>query len=130
MNKYIVTGIFVALLILAITLPGCSPQAKVYNDPSTNIETSVNGEFIISLEANQTTGYKWIATYDTNVFNIISEDYKTSSSEQNLVGAGGTQSFTFKALKNGSHDITMTYHRPWEPSYPQDELKTFKVTIK
>jgi len=55
----------------------------------------------------------------------VGETHFTSDSH-NLVGTGGTQSLTFKALQAGTTTLTLVYHRPLESFQLID---TFSVTL-
>ena len=65
-----------------------------------------------TLDGNPTTGYSWYCTIgDDEVIAAESDDYTSNS---DLIGAGGTYSWRFKALKEGQTTITFKYYRSWE----------------
>lgn len=71
------------------------------------------GDLKIQLQANPSTGYSWEVSMDkVGVVKQITSQYE-SSNEGNLLGAGGTQTFVFRAVKDGTVKITFTYCRPW-----------------
>ena len=123
------------LLVLAMTsilavclIAGCtSSEVKANIDPEKMITSSVDQKFVIAVDSNPTTGYDWEASYDDNMLSLVEEEY-TTDKEPGLVGAGGTQYFTFKALNEGNTEITLTYKRSWETDYA--EQKVFNVNIK
>ncbi len=53
--------------------------------------------------------------------------YVPSSPNAPVVGAGGTEVFTFKARTTGTATLEIGYARPFEKDVPPE--KTFKVTI-
>ena len=123
---------FLVILLLLVTglFAGCGSQQqpKEYTDPSQGIEVGVGGQFIIVLESNPTTGYKWEANFDNSLLKLVKSDYKQSDAKAGIVGAGGKEYFTFEALKKGDTKITMTYKRSWETG--SAEQKVFSVSIK
>lgn len=127
---------FCLILTLAILLPACAGQQggsdtgmKQYDESSTSIQVSTGDKFVIKLEGNATTGYTWDKNevYDKSYLELLDSQYIAQQTDK--VGAGGTQQYTFKALKAGSTTIKMTYKRSWE-STASDKTITFNVIIK
>ncbi len=119
-------ALFVVLLFAL--LAGCGPsQTKLTAaDNGRQIAIQAGEELVISLDGNPTTGYTWeTKDLDTSLFQQVGETAFTSSNP-GLVGSGGTQSLTLKALKAGTASLTLVYHRPWETVAP---LQTFSVTV-
>ena len=110
------------LLALSLLTAGCGgDDVKTYSDAGTTIEITVNGEFIIALDSNPTTGYSWEALYEESQFELVSDDYQQDEKEEMMTGVGGTQYLRFKALKSGNFNITLNYQRSWE-SEPIEQL--------
>jgi len=78
---------------------------------STNVEgTSVS----VSLASNPTTGARWTARIeDTSVAVLESDTYEQDKTKKNIVGAGGTQTLTFRCKKEGETTVEFVYGRPW-----------------
>jgi inhibitor of cysteine peptidase len=92
---------------------------------------------IISLDGNPTTGHTW--QYHVNQDDIIKEEskqYKQDNDSIGLDGAGGTYTWIFSALKEGTAEITFEYLRPWEKQLIKTKTyictvdKDLKITIK
>ena len=129
MKKLLFLVTVAALTICLLT--SCGGGVKTYTDSGQTINVSVDQEFIIALESNPTTGYSWQASYDETALELVGGEstYEPGeASQEDLVGAGGTESFRFKALKAGETDITMVYKRSWEEYFA--EQKVFTVDIK
>ncbi len=129
MKEYVTLTLL--LLVLVFSSAGCSGgNVKTYSDVGDTIEVRVDGEFIIALNSNPTTGYSWFATYDEDEFELISDDYEqnTNNSDTIIMGAGGTQSLRFKALKSGETEITLDYQRSWEGE--PSERMVFSVEVR
>jgi inhibitor of cysteine peptidase len=119
-----------AALILFST--GCGPKAITLTGANNGKAITVNtGEaFLVKLEGNPTTGYTWEAKdLDTQMLEQVGEA-AFESSNPSLVGAGGTLTLTFKALKPGVTTLTLVYHRSWETDVPPAETFTLQVTVK
>ena len=119
----------VALVMVLILAASCSPKPTelTASDADKTLEFKTGDTIVVTLEGNPTTGYTWEAKdLDTSMLQQEGDpNYKSSNPD--LVGAGGTQSLTFKALKAGSVTLTLIYHRSWETGV--EPLKTFTVTL-
>jgi inhibitor of cysteine peptidase len=130
-----VKPIFITLVtsMLAISLfIGCVNGAvNAYSDPEEIIGSSPEKEFVIliALESNPTTGYSWQASCDSTILELVEEAFELGIyAKENIVGAGGTQLFRYKALKSGEAEIIFVYKRSWEPEIL--DIKVFTVDIK
>ena len=74
-------------------------------------------EVEFAFDSNPTTGYNWFVDINGDSVFKKSETYK-SSAIGNIGGAGGTQYYTFAALKSGKSTITFRYERSWENEPP------------
>ena len=90
------------------------------------VELSVGQSLVVTLESNATTGYSWalFQNSDEGVLNKTGNEY--IAPQTTLIGAGGKEEWTFKALKKGTSTISMGYSRPWESTPPVD---TFDLTV-
>ena len=90
------------------------------------VELSVGQSLVVTLESNATTGYSWalFQNGDDSVLNKTGNEYVAP--QTTLVGAGGKEEWTFKALKKGTSAISMGYSRPWESTPP---VETFDLTV-
>jgi predicted secreted protein len=74
------------------------------------------GTLTVTLESNITTGYSWNETSEISDLTVMQQtDHKYQPPATVAVGAGGTEIWNFKALKEGTSTITMRYRRPNEP---------------
>jgi len=90
------------------------------------VELSVGQLLVVTLESNATTGYSWTLAQnsDDSVLSKTGNEYVAP--QTTLVGAGGKEEWTFKALKKGTSTISMGYSRPWESTPP---VETFDLTV-
>lgn len=91
-----------------------------------NVDKTKN--FSILISSNPSTGYSWEAKFDESYLKLAKSTY-TPNPDSKKLGASGTQSFEFTALKTGETEITFNYLRPWEKDKPPQETKLYKVTI-
>lgn len=121
----------IVITLFTMVLSGCTSTAKAYSDTSQVINTEANQEFTIALGSNPTTGYSWQPKYDTNVLTLVDREYKADDTTgKQIVGAGGTEYFHFKAVKSSNTQVSFTYYRPWETPTSQDQTAQFNITIK
>jgi len=120
---------FIFLVSALVLLAGCgSSQVKVTAaDNGRQLNASVGQLIVVTLAGNPTTGYTWEAQdLDSGMLQQIgSTEFKSGNS--GLVGAGGNLTLTFKALKPGTTNLTLIYHRPWETGVKP--LQSFTATI-
>lgn len=122
-----VAVVLVAAAVLTIVLMNASGRDKITGD---TFETTIGRSFTIALDANPTTGYGWKQSIkDQTVVAYVSDVYNAEARDPQVVGGGGTDTFTFKALAKGTTTITLTYARPWE-SVPAAQTRTITVTVK
>ena len=90
---------------------------------------NVGDTLVIQLASNPSTGFTWeVKDLDAAMLEPVGEpEFKDADTPPGLVGAGGTLSTTFHALKPGSTTLTLVYHRPWETDV--EPIDTFTVTI-
>jgi len=133
--------VLVALVVglAAVGASGCGDSAKASAGP-VKLSEADNGKSLavkvgevieITLPGNPTTGYSWVSALtdkDKALLEEMGEPAYTASSttEGNLVGSGGTYTFTFKAKAAGTAVIKLVYERPWETVEP---LETYQLTV-
>ena len=110
------------------------PAQYTKDNADTTIEALLGSEFALVLESNPTTGYKWQLADPLNesvVTLVIQEYVQTKVKEgENTAGAGGEETWTFRAVGEGETEISLKYVRSWEAGSPSDETVTFTVNVK
>ena len=94
-----------------------------------SINLKINDTVEINLESNPTTGYGWFLSDKTNesIVSLVDSEYIASEKDEKMVGVGGYETFTFKAVSKGETRIILNHERPSEED--TDLLETFEVTI-
>jgi len=96
------------------------------------IEVRVGEEFNITLESNPSTGYGWqlAQQFNETVLVLVGSEYKPSESDELMLGAGGMEIWTFRALNSGTVELSFVYVRPWETDVPPIEVKNYGIIVK
>lgn len=84
----------------------------------------------LTLEENPSTGYSW--GYSLSAEGILALDsnaYVAGQTAENVVGAGGHHTWTFKVLEQGCVRLTFQYYRPWEAPETAVETRIYAVNV-
>lgn len=123
-------SLILLLLTTVYIFSGCNIAEKTYTESNNgdNLNLKINDVIKIRLESNITTGFRWnlSSKTDTNIVSLVSSDYKQASADKKL-GAGGYETFAFKATSKGNTTIILTYNKSWEEGV--EPLKTFEINI-
>ena len=86
-------------------------------------------KFTVTLASNPTTGYKWRLGNqpDKNVVTFLESRF--NAPEEAMPGRGGTESWSFAAVRQGKTTIVLEYVRPWEKDTEPEKTQTFDVTV-
>lgn len=121
-------GLF--FIILLVT-GGCSvAEVKLTAVNEGSQQQLTRGQtLVVTLESNPTTGYTWaVAEVDKKVLAQVGDSvYDSSNTNPNIVGAGGTETFRFRAENTGTTTLALFYRRSWETGVPP--IKTFNVKV-
>lgn len=87
---------------------------------STAVTASAGENFSITLDSNPSTGYHWEVSSITNnqLVRLVKSEFVEAGS--GLLGAGGKETLTFQALKEGKTTVVLDYVRPWDKDHPED----------
>jgi len=128
MKKYL--ALLISFLALSLLVSGASAAQNQNTAAHPIIKTKfvkVDKEFWVVLKSNPTTGYSWTAKFDPNYIQLINSTYAPYKTASNIVGSGGVQIFTFKAIKRGFSRITFEYQRPWAETVPPIKVETYNI---
>jgi predicted secreted protein len=125
--------ILLIAILASFTLFACGGKAPVLkvSDPQQPITVDSRKEFTIVLESNPTTGYHWgiVGELDQNVAVFVKSEY-ISTSNPNLVGGGGLDIWTFRAVRAGETNVTLGYYPPSNTAVEPQQTTTFIVIVK
>ena len=85
----------------------------------------------VDLGSNPTTGFSW-GENDTNSQPLVVKQVKheRTGAKNPMPGAGGSQIWTFEALKTGTAILDFSYGRPWEGGEKGEWTLNVTVTVR
>lgn len=121
--------LFILLAPVLLLAAGCSPTPVqlTMTDNGKHVTLHVGERLVIGLEGNPSTGYMWEMVHPDPSLLGEQGPVQFKAAASGLVGASGTQTLTFKALKAGETTLTLGYLRPWESGVPP--INTFQITV-
>jgi inhibitor of cysteine peptidase len=120
---------------LVVTLSGCQtpkPREVDATASGTTVKLVRDQDLVVSLDANATTGYRWLLqAHEKVVLQPVGEpSYVPRVGDPRLVGAGGVTTFKFHAIAAGRETLVFTYRRPWEMNLPPAKMVRFEITVE
>ena len=99
-------------------------------DASDRLEVTTGQEFSITLASNSTTGYHWelAAPLDETFIKLLGSEY--NAPETRMVGVGGQETWTFRAVGQGQTIINLKYVRPWEKDVAPVKKASYLVIVQ
>lgn len=111
-----------------------SPESRetggeALSDPAAPVAVREGQTFTLTLRSNPTTGYIWQLAEPLNerIIRFMGNEYR--SNKTGLIGAGGMESWTFKAVESGETRINLKCSRPWEKGTAPAKTAQFKIII-
>ncbi len=125
MKKYIFAVL--SIFIMSMAVQGCFAADNSVSGNIIQKEVNNGDLFTIALASNPTTGYEWETSWDQEYVKLIKQEYIPNGLLPEMVGYGGTEIFTFQAIKKGHTEIRLDYMRPWDNCLP---AKSYLYSIK
>ena len=129
-DKLIRTAVVMSFFLAMALFSSCGTNGASLTsaDNGKQITLQSGDVMTLTLESNPTTGYSWQVLAIDNGVLVRDGDptYKGASGSVKVVGAGGTETFRFKAVGAGETSLELGYMRPWEDVPP---IETFLVQI-
>jgi len=136
--------LMICVMLLAVTiLSSCRSSSIVIvidvscdefeaksNTIGNEFEIEVNDKIRAKLCANPTTGFTWVCKMDDENGVMILEKQEYVAPDTELVGASGTDEWTFKAVKEGTALITMEYGQDWEGGIKAERTYVLDITVE
>ena len=125
-----------ACVALLAAVAGCAtpPMPREITDAAdgARVRLAVAQELIVTLDGNQTTGFRWVLTRAAApiVVQVGDAVYSARGGDSRLVGGGGVTTFRFKADKAGESQLVFNYRRPWEANIPPARTVRFDVLVE
>lgn len=124
---------FPALLALALAA-ACDRAADppaAHTDPAETVRVAPGAEFRLALASNQSTGYQWVLVDSVALGPLRSAGsrYVVPRRSRDRDGAGGTETWTFRADGAGQGTVTLVYMRPGDATTATDTSR-FRVVVE
>jgi len=140
-SKLILVSIMVAISLCLLACLPTSKQVSVavscddfmrVKHISQEAEVAVDGSLTVTLCSNPSTGFQWVESAQISDQTVLQQtDHRLVIPEaEGVVGAAGTQVWTFQALKKGTSTISMEYSRAWEGGEKGEWTFNLTVTVK
>jgi inhibitor of cysteine peptidase len=98
-------------------------------DAGRPVALRIGQELALNLDSNPSTGYRWFLASTEN--SVLTSLGKPSYRQGRPVpGAGGIESWTFRAAQAGAQTLKFEYRRPWEKETPPAKTVFFHVTVR
>lgn len=122
--------ILLPVLILSLACATLIPAGSI-TDPAQPINVQPGDTFKIIIRSNPSTGYHWeiLGELDETGIQFISRDFRSDQLLPILVGAGGVDIWTFKAVTAGQVQLTLGSYPPSAESEPVDTV-SFDIIVK
>jgi inhibitor of cysteine peptidase len=121
-----------ALLLATFAASGCGGD-RAFDDPSRPIEVRAGSEFVIELESNRSTGYRWVLVDSAALgpLRLVGTRYHVPRASRKAYGGGGTERWTFRAPSAGEGAVSLAYVGPSAIGIRVlEETARFRVTIR
>ena len=118
--------ILVLVALAACTSSGLGVKKLGNKDAGSTVHISQGGTLEIALDCNPTTGYSWAIDGElpAQLEQVGEPKYVAGS---NAIGAGGTDTWAFKAKAVGTGSLRLKYWRSFEPTATPPQ--SFFVTV-
>lgn len=110
---------------------GLTEDTVPATDSSSSLNKIVGDSVLIELQANPSTGYAWVCVSDSlQTLELADRKFQRSGGNGMMIGAGGTDVWTFKAVAEGEDTLRFRYRRSWEnDSIPPKDSADFIVKV-
>jgi inhibitor of cysteine peptidase len=101
------------------------------SDSGRTVELARGDELVVSLEANPTTGFRWeMADAASSVLVAAGEPSFEPRGATSVVGAGGVETWRFRAERAGQGVLRFVYRRPFEPGVAPAREVRYEIAVR
>ena len=130
------------LLLVSLSLSSCIITSQLINvdisceefqeNPNSIIndfQIEIGDKITVKLCSNPTTGFQW--GYEMRGDNAIKEeDHDFEEPNGDVVGASGTEVWTFEGTAEGTTVVLMEYSQPWEGGIKKEWTYRMNITVQ
>jgi predicted secreted protein len=126
-------------ILFTAALAGCAPHhypgtpeppARIVDASAaaTPIELERGRRITLRLEANHSTGFRWLLVpLGDGALEQFAQPFYAS--EISSPGAGGAEYWQFRAVRSGKTELRFDYRQPWELEKPAAKTIAFVVSV-
>lgn len=105
-------------------------QDLQYVNPGEEISAQTGQNFSMLLSSNPTTGFRWSLAVvpEAAIATLITNEYIPPAKA--MIGAGGNEKWSFRAVGKGRTSISFIYTRPWEKDAEPARRETFSINVR
>jgi inhibitor of cysteine peptidase len=124
-----------SLVLAALLFAGCatttSTKTLTIFDNNKQINLAVGESFVVELEMNPTTGYRWDYQQEGNAIlePVGMPRYQAGAAPVGMVGGIGREYFSFRAANAGQQTLKLEYHRPFERDVAPLQTVVYNLVI-
>ena len=130
----------VTLLLVSLSLLSCTTisnyeidiSCQQFGENPNNIsafQIEIGDKVTVRLCSNPTTGFQW--SYEMSGDTVLKEEgHDFEEPDSSVVGASGTDVWTFEGTAKGTTEVLMEYSRPWEDGTKKEWTYKLTVTIQ
>lgn len=121
---------FAVVVLLSGLLAACDAVTSPdeYTDPSIPIRVSLDDQLVLRLESNPSTGFSWQIASPLDESIVRFEESRYVSDPSKLIGSGGSEYWTFRAVGTGRTTIAMRYVQSWESA--EGTIREFQLEVE
>lgn len=105
-------GAFRVLVVISQSGGGGKTVTVTEADNGGQVTLNVSDTLIVRLSSNSSTGYSWTVGQNNSSLLARQGESQYNKGDTGLIGAPGTQVFTFKAVGSGGEALALLYQRP------------------
>lgn len=122
--------LFLAACAAPATADPASSTMPALTDPAQPISVNAGETIMIVVESNPSTGYHWevVGDLNENIVLFASRDY--TATVPVLIGSGGVDVWTFKAVSAGETQITLGSYPPGVDGGEPEQTVTFSIVVQ
>ena len=130
----------VTLLLVSLSLLSCitigtydiDVSCEQFRENPNNIsifQIEIGDKVTVRLCSNPTTGFQW--SYEMSGDSVLKEeDHDFEEPDSDVVGASGTDVWTFEGTAKGTTEVLMEYSKPWEGGTKKEWTYRMTVTVQ
>jgi len=106
------------------------PVALTDADAGRSVDLSLGQQLLVRLASNHSAGYSWSVAEETDAVVALQQTPSYEESDATHLGAGGTETFRFEAVRTGEQTLHFAYRRPWERGSPNARSLSYTITVR